>query len=155
MGILDDFSKRKAQNISDALRQITDAFIAAGTCSAYEINNGECEEWAYAVFEALPGMVEIWETGAGSRASHLFVKIGSKFYDAEALDGVADYMQLPLFTRRNPDHPYIDEPVMRVDHNIDLQANPDFLQSEKLLGDWDESDLAELDRLRGEIGGGR
>ena len=106
----------------DTLARITQEFIDDDCGSAYNINNGYCEEWAYAVLEALkdtPHQVGFWETDIDlAYCAHAFVEIDGKFYDAECLDGVADYMQLPLFAKVQDKLPPGEvDPVQLQDYN--------------------------------------
>lgn len=75
------------------LRRITARFGV----SPAAINEGQCQEWAWAVKQKVPE-AEVWETDWDqSPICHYFVKIGKKFYDAEASSGVRDWKLLPLF----------------------------------------------------------
>lgn len=66
----------------------------------YEINNGDCYDWAEKVFRAFKGSIETWETPYDiSEVLHGFVKVANKFYDAECLNGVKDHMDLPIFKK--------------------------------------------------------
>ena len=88
--------------IHDVIRAVTDELIEEYG-SAYEINNGGCEEWADLVFERLEGKkcrVEVWATPyCFASTNHSFVRINGKFYDAECLDGVDDHNDLPIFRK--------------------------------------------------------
>jgi len=88
-----------------------------GICTPCELNSGLCDQWANEVFERLTEMgidAEIWSTvWERSYADHMFVKIGSKFYDAENIDGVDDYMELPFFQRSFAKRG-VREPVHRI-----------------------------------------
>ena len=65
----------------------------------YDINKGYCQEFAEDVAKKIP-TAEVWETIFESPAPlHLFLKIGDKFYDAETIDGVNNYQDLPIFKR--------------------------------------------------------
>jgi len=111
--------------VQTILERITGDFIA--DCgSAYEVNNGCCEEWGYEVLEALadfPCMVGYWETDVDqAHSSHVFIEIDGRWYDAECLDGVDDYMQLPLFAKWQKKHPGEVEPVQLEDYNNAYQV---------------------------------
>jgi len=71
--------------------------------------------------DRVPNIVEVWETDFDlcDSGNHFFVKIRGKFYDAETLHGVKDYMDIPFFAR------YVKatgndrrQPVFRSMHNI-------------------------------------
>lgn len=53
------------------------------------INSGRCFQWAYLTFRSFE-KVELWHM-----KTHAFVKYQDKFYDAERLKGVEDYVDLP------------------------------------------------------------
>lgn len=56
-----------------------------------DIRGGDCMAWAAVVKRFIP-IAELMST-----SGHAFVKIGSKYYDAEAPKGVSDWKQLPIF----------------------------------------------------------
>lgn len=104
-------------NIQNVLESVTNSFEE----TPFEINNGACEDWTnlamerlgYPVYGGSPsiavasGEIKIarWDTLFEADAIHVFLQIDGKFYDAECLDGVADYMDLPIFKklkRRQP-----------------------------------------------------
>jgi hypothetical protein len=58
------------------------------------INRGKCFAWAYLAHLMFEG-VELWDTNC-----HAFVKAGNRFYDAERLQGVEDWRELPAIKRR-------------------------------------------------------
>ena len=62
-----------------------------------QINNGNCDAWADKVQDRLVGKcrVDIYEV----EFCHVFVKICGLYYDAESMDGVDDYMNLPIFAK--------------------------------------------------------
>ena len=77
----------------------------------YEINNGSCEQWAELAYEMLSsqGIVcGIWETVfAMADTIHFFLQCQGKFYDAECLTGVEDFMQLPIFAKLDRPQPVV------------------------------------------------
>ena len=81
----------------------------------YDINNGCCEEWAERVLEILDqeksGIFSDfgrWDTVPGlADTNHVFIFVDGKFYDAECLEGVVDYMELPIFKKLNRDQPVV------------------------------------------------
>jgi hypothetical protein len=48
---------------------------------------------------------------------HVFIEIDGRFHDAECLEGVDDYMQLPLFARWQRQHSGKVEPVQLENYN--------------------------------------
>lgn len=70
---------------------------------AYSVNNGGCENFAIAVQDFIPGSdiigtdnVDGWDSPL---PGHIWLTDGSKHYDSEALDGVVDWKDLPIFKR--------------------------------------------------------
>jgi hypothetical protein len=99
-------------NLRKALDEVTESF----NLIPYDINCGDCYEWAERVFEELKDthQIEIWEVPYGmGDTCHAFLKINGKFYDAEALDGVDDYSNLPIFNKLPV------QPVWVIDANFD------------------------------------
>lgn len=100
-------------SLTQILRDVTNSFET----TPYEINNGLCESWATDVQEGLKTTghkVGIWETVfALADTNHVFLQIDGKFYDAECLDGVDSYMQLPIFSKLGP------QPVILIDANYE------------------------------------
>jgi hypothetical protein len=64
----------------------------------WDINNGWCEEWAYAASEIIPGSFPSWVD-----EDHCVLVYEGRFYDADCLDGVDDVNELPMLD--NPGHP--------------------------------------------------
>lgn len=86
---------KKEKNIQFILKETIRKF----GLSPYKINDGSCEEFAHEIQEQIPE-AEIWETIFEANApQHLFLKIGDKFYDAETVDGVKNYQNLPIFKK--------------------------------------------------------
>jgi hypothetical protein len=89
--------------------------------SPYAINCGACEEWASAVLETLedsPHAAGYWATDCDHACcGHVFVEIDGRFHDAECLEGVDGYMQLPLFAKWQRNHPGMAEPVQLENYN--------------------------------------
>lgn len=97
----------------------------------YEINNGCCEEWAEEVKFNISKTYKfcIWETVFGlADTIHLFVQIDGRFYDAECLDGVDDYMQLPIFKKL-----LRPQPVIAMDGNYSPEPSRYFVTDEDLV----------------------
>lgn len=77
--------------------------VDKGIRSAYEVNSGDCENFAMDHKEYIPGSEIIgtdnmlgWDT---DYPGHIWLFDGSKHYDSEALEGVVDYLDLPIFKR--------------------------------------------------------
>lgn len=87
--------------VFEIMRQVTQRLIDKGE-TPYSINNGLCVDWAEEVFGAahdLINEIEIWETLFGfAHTTHAFLRVDGNFYDAEALNGVDDHMDLPIFS---------------------------------------------------------
>lgn len=82
--------------------------------TTWDINNGECETWAEAVAERVPDTEIIWLDAVPDWAgqyvvdneikisdifelpAHCVIFYRKKYYDAECLDGVSDWTQLPI-----------------------------------------------------------
>jgi hypothetical protein len=64
----------------------------------YDINNGQCEEWAYAAAELIPEAFPAWMD-----EDHCVLVYRGRFYDADCPDGVDDVEDLPMFAE--PEHP--------------------------------------------------
>lgn len=64
----------------------------------YDINNGWCEEWAYAAAELIPESFPEWVDD-----DHCVLVYRGRFYDADCLDGVDDVEELPMLSE--PEHP--------------------------------------------------
>jgi hypothetical protein len=109
------------------LQAVTDEFEE----TPYEINNGLCESWAIEVQEALKATnhkVGIWETVFPlADVPHVFLQIDGKFFDAECLDGVDSYMQLPIFRKVGP------QPVIFIDGNFEPAINRYQVTREQLI----------------------
>lgn len=84
----------------------------------YDINNGDCEPFAKALHDKLPG-----STIHDYAASHRFVKFEGKYYDAETPEGVKDWKQIPLIAEdKNPS----DDMVEDVTKSVDKSKNKDY-----------------------------
>lgn len=77
--------------------------VAKGIRSAYEVNSGDCENFAMDHQELIPGSEIIgtdnmlgWDT---DYPGHIWLYDGIKHYDSETLEGVEDYLDLPIFKR--------------------------------------------------------
>jgi hypothetical protein len=107
-------------NVFDIMQQVTQRLIDKGE-TPYSINNGLCVDWAEEVFSVAHDSdheVELWETLFGfSDTTHAFLRVDGKFYDAEALDGVSDHMNLPIFSGLDR------QPVWCIDSNHTVDEN--------------------------------
>ena len=82
-------------------------WLAANDLSAaIEVNSGLCEEFATDLSERLPGSEVVytenyvdWDS-EDYPGGHAWVEFQGKYYDAECLDGVSDWLSLPFFQRR-------------------------------------------------------
>jgi hypothetical protein len=61
------------------------------------VNNGYCAEFAVEVGAAIP-TITYWANPTKTY-EHVFFESGGKFYDAECLQGVRDFKQLPIWQR--------------------------------------------------------
>lgn len=97
--------------LSEILKDVTDNFEE----SPFEINNGCCEEWAEQVLERINQEKSSifsdfgrWDTVPFlADTNHAFIFVDGKFYDAECLEGVEDYMQLPIFKKLDRNQPVV------------------------------------------------
>jgi len=66
----------------------------------FDINNGECEDFARDVLEIVPQAKEVWsEMFSMELVGHVWVEYRGKHYDAECPDGVRDWHDLFIFIR--------------------------------------------------------
>lgn len=75
-----------------------------------QINRGDCDRFAWRIHELIPNS-KVYETPLehdviiGEKGeeivvpTHFFVKIDNRYYDAETIEGVKDYCELPPFKR--------------------------------------------------------
>lgn len=93
------------------LREVRDSFLSDFMESDFagmkprtveDINNGWCADFATVVRENVGPDVYICndEELAGVEYSHTFIQFGEMYYDAECIEGVHDWTQLPLFRRQ-------------------------------------------------------
>lgn len=73
------------------------------TPTAWDVNNGGCEDFALAVHERVPETLYTWGADAGygeplggGLADHMFLTWRGRHYDAQAIDGVSDPKDLPI-----------------------------------------------------------
>ena len=64
----------------------------------YDINGGNCDEFAWKIHKKLKGVL-VYEVDffKSDLPRHFWVKYRGRFYDAECLRGVKDYIKLPIF----------------------------------------------------------
>ncbi len=63
--------------------------------TANEINHGWCHEWAEMAAQRFPDAIHMLYRTIEN--GHSFIRIGDRFYDAECLYGVENWVDLPLF----------------------------------------------------------
>ena len=66
----------------------------------WDINNGLCEDFTNEVCQLVPEAEE-WVSDFPDEIGHTFIYWHRRYYDAECLDGVTDYLQLPIFLNQN------------------------------------------------------
>ncbi len=67
------------------------------TPSEWDINNGWCDHWADGAVALLGGGETVWlDDEEGDSLDHAALVFDGKYYDAQCLEGVTDYMDLPL-----------------------------------------------------------
>ena len=70
----------------------------------YDINCGECEDFAMAVIEQIPEAEEQCSeifAEFGVLPGHMWVEFRGKHYDAECSEGVENWQDLPIFVNLN------------------------------------------------------
>lgn len=97
---------KESPSPQEAMAHMRDELCEAYDITPFDINNGFCDEWAYQVHELLKESkhtISIWATHPDeANANHYFIQIDfDKFFDAEEIQGVKDYMDLPIFARLN------------------------------------------------------
>ena len=90
----------------EILRYIVEEFNA----HPYDINNGQCEEFAAAVKDRLPEAEAIWADDLREKSmfdgidtwldDHCFIRFQGRYYDAEEPEGVSSPDLLPFFWRQ-------------------------------------------------------
>jgi hypothetical protein len=87
------------------LIQVRDELLKEmGTNSiSWDINNGNCEEFAIRVLEKFPRAKSAWldEFPGYEDFAHMILIFKDKFYDAECINGVKSLCDLPLVKNRN------------------------------------------------------
>lgn len=69
--------------------------------NAAEINNGYCADFATLVWEELDRHpdISILDDSDHQEYSHTFLEFQGMYYDAECIEGIDDWTQLPTFHR--------------------------------------------------------
>lgn len=90
------------KTIQDAILEL----VAEFGMSPKDINGGNCEEFADKLVGLIPSAKQMWdweaEDGGVNRGwtwCHCFVKYEGRYYDAECVDGVSEWWNLPWFLR--------------------------------------------------------
>ncbi len=99
--------------ISDTIEAVAEVYETLYNQDPYEINCGNCEEFAADVIDAL-GMVEgdtitaLWHDEMPDCTaqenvwwSHKFIRFQGRYYDSECPEGVDEWRELPCF-QNNP-----------------------------------------------------
>lgn len=86
--------------ITQAIRQLVAEYERDGI-SAYEINNGRCNEFADEIVKMVDGAEAEWYDEVGEeKFCHCYIKFNGKYYDSECPRGVASNTLLPYYARR-------------------------------------------------------
>jgi len=94
--ILVDWSEGTAPSPKEVTNILGGVLQTTG-CSPQDINNGNCDSFAEQVKNSIPGTY-IYETDFSfDLPTHLFLKIGNLYYDAESLGGVTDWKMLNIY----------------------------------------------------------
>ena len=65
-----------------------------------DINNGFCADFAQLIWEKFPSVHILSDDDmTGGEYSHTFFEFEDKYYDAECIEGIDDWTQLPTFLR--------------------------------------------------------
>jgi len=90
-------------NIADIIKSLVLEF----GMHPYDINCGECENFAYQIADVVDGAEPIWGaeqpqlfTQEYDPGSHCYIRYNGFFYDSEEPHGVDTPMKLPLFHRQ-------------------------------------------------------
>lgn len=84
------------------LRQVICKTIQEAGVSPYEINNGQCEDFASKIVSKVEGSSDVCTENFvefGLLPGHVWILFEGKHYDAEAPHGVKDFSDLPIFKR--------------------------------------------------------
>lgn len=89
------YPKKQHESISDRIKSLVMEYWGR---HPYDINNGDCEEFANIIADEFEGAVAEW--GEGGEGDHCFIAYKGKYYDAEEPHGVPRWEDLPLYHRR-------------------------------------------------------
>jgi hypothetical protein len=92
--------KQLMENLETVLDTITHTLCTTMNVYPCDINYGHCFVWTILAHELLI-QSQIW-----SDTGHCALKIGDKFYDSDAPQGVPDWDMLPCNERYGCDNPY-------------------------------------------------
>jgi hypothetical protein len=86
-------------NITETIKNLVRLYISEGIPLS-KINEGYCADFATFIYENVAG-AEIWnDEELGSKVyTHTFIKYKGLYYDAEAPEGVKQWIELPIFQR--------------------------------------------------------
>jgi hypothetical protein len=87
MDLMDDFRK--------CLREL----VAEYGMAPEEINNGYCADFATVIGDTWRVEILSDEDMGSNEYTHTFIRFRGRYYDAEAIDGVDDWKDLPIFKR--------------------------------------------------------
>lgn len=92
------YVEKQRTDITNVIHELVNEF----GYTPYEINNGQCQEFAEALQQRVRGAT-LMEVGTDENGDfnedpiHFFVKFKGRYYDAEAPLGVRDWRNLPIF----------------------------------------------------------
>jgi len=87
----DPFVRQSIPNIKTVLQELP------AWPTTWDVNNGLCIEFADRVVREVPEAIVRHDEGPAAMG-HWFVEFQGRFYDAESLEGVGYYWQLPIYT---------------------------------------------------------
>jgi hypothetical protein len=96
----------------DKCTQAINEQIKIWNVKPYDINNGQCEDFAMAVIKSMGGYSDTLEEVATESFNntddlpgHVWIYYGDKYYDAECPEGVSDWRELPIFKKALQESP--------------------------------------------------
>jgi hypothetical protein len=97
--LFDRLEKTKPLTVREAGEQV----IRELGCSPRDISDGRCVDWAQRVEDLVGGEAQfikpdLWPPAEEYEAEHAWLLKDGHYYDAECLDGVADWHDLPIFS---------------------------------------------------------
>lgn len=104
--------------VTAILREILDEATRMGD-SPRDINGGYCADVATIVWERFP-LVEIVDDEELGRDiyTHTFLRFEGRYYDIEALEGVVDWRDLPIFGRQRSEGLQFNVTTTGADHAV-------------------------------------